>query len=146
MGGVVLGLDTLGVVVGVVLVALVILVVRRRVVQHKGGTFDLSLRLVPRKHGKGWMLGLGRYTGDVLEWYRAFSYSPRPKVVFRRRELEVRDRRKPEGPETYSLLSGSIVVACGVSGSAVEFAMGEDALMGFLSWLEAAPPGQHTSN
>jgi hypothetical protein len=26
------------------------------------------------------------------------------------------------------------------SGSILEFAMGEDALTGFLSWLEAAPP------
>jgi hypothetical protein len=92
------------------------------------------------------MLGLGRYAGDDLEWYRAFSYSPRPKHVFLRRDLAVRSQRRPEGPETYSLLSGSVIVACDVPGAPVELAMAEDALTGFLSWLEAAPPGQRFVN
>ena len=139
---VVLGLDVLGVVVVVAVLAVVVLVVRRRLLQRTGGTFDLSLRLDPGKRfGKGWMLGLGRYEGDDLEWYRAFSYSPRPKHVYLRRDLEVRSQRKPEGPEVYSLLSGSVVVACDVPGKPIELAMGESELMGFLSWLESAPPG-----
>ena len=142
MGDLVLGLDVLGVLVALALVAVVALVVRRRLLQRRGATFDLSVRSEPRRFGKGWMLGLGRYDGDDLEWYRAFSYSPRPKRTFLRRELEVRSQRKPEGPEAYSLLAGSVIITCNLPGRPVELAMGEEALTGFLSWLEAAPPGQ----
>ena len=31
--------------------------------------------------GRGWLLGLGRYSGDALEWFRIFSLSPRPRVL-----------------------------------------------------------------
>jgi len=64
-----------------------------------------------------------------------------------RRELEIVDRRVPEGTEVFSLLAGAVIVRCregSDSGSILEFAMGEDALTGFLSWLEAAPPGRRT--
>jgi hypothetical protein len=62
-----------------------------------------------------------------------------------RRELEIVDRRVPEGAEAFALLSGAVIVRCrdgSDGGTMVEFAMGDDALTGFLSWLEAAPPGQ----
>jgi hypothetical protein len=49
----------------------------------------------------------------------------------------------PEGAEVFALLSGVVIVRCREgAGSNVELAMGEAALTGFLSWLEAAPPGQ----
>ena len=32
----------------------------------------------------GWMIGLGRYAGDNLEWFRTFSFYPRPRYVFGR--------------------------------------------------------------
>jgi hypothetical protein len=62
-----------------------------------------------------------------------------------RRELEIVDRRVPEGAEAFALLSGAVIVRCrdgSDAGAIVEFAMGDDALTGFLSWLEAAPPGE----
>jgi hypothetical protein len=102
-------------------------------------------------------LGIGRYSGETLEWYRVFSYAARPRHVMGRRELEIIDRRVPEGAEVFALLSGAVIVRCREgsdtgsttgsgsghdTGNVVEFAMGEDALTGFLSWLEAAPPGR----
>ena len=56
------------------------LVVRRRVLSRHGGTFELSHRVRPGKAGRGWVLGLGRYSGDTLEWFRIFSLSPRPQA------------------------------------------------------------------
>ena len=141
----VLVLDGLAAGVVVALVALAILAVRRRVITRRGGTFDCSLRLRPGLSGKGWALGIGRYSGDSLEWYRVFSYATRPRRVMARRELEIVDRRAPEGAEAFALLSGAVIVRCrdgSDAGALVEFAMGDDALTGFLSWLEAAPPGQ----
>lgn len=141
----ILVLDLLAAVVVLALVALTVLAVRRRVISRRGGTFDCSLRLRSAGSGKGWALGIGRYSGEALEWYRVFSYATRPRHVMARRELEIVDRRVPEGAEVFALLSGAVIVRCRESsdtGSIVEFAMGEDALTGFLSWLEAAPPGQ----
>ena len=141
----ILVLDTFAAAVVVVLLGLAVLAVRRRVITRRGGTFDCSLRLRPARSGKGWALGIGRYSGDTLEWYRVFSYATRPRRVMARRELEIVDRRVPEGTEVFSLLSGAVIVRCregSDSGSILEFAMGEDALTGFLSWLEATPPGR----
>jgi hypothetical protein len=141
----ILVLDALAAAVVVALLAIAVLAVRRRVITRRGGTFDCSLRLRPARSGKGWALGIGRYSGESLEWYRVFSYATRPRHVMARRELQIVDRRVPEGSEVFSLLSGAVIVRCqegSDAGSIVEFAMGEDALTGFLSWLEAAPPGQ----
>lgn len=142
---IILALDGLAAFVVVVLAALAVLVVRRRVITRRGGTFDCSLRLRPAGSGKGWALGIGRYSGDALEWYRVFSYATRPRRVMARRELQIVDRRVPEGAEVFSLLSGAVIVRCregSDEGNILEFAMGEDALTGFLSWLEAAPPSR----
>ena len=58
------------------------------------------------------MLGIGRYAGDSLEWYRVFSYAMRPRRVLGRRDLQVVDRRDPHGAEVFSLLAGAVVVRC----------------------------------
>jgi uncharacterized protein DUF2550 len=135
-------LDAVAVVAIVGVLALAALAVRRRVITRRGGTFDCSLRLRPASHGKGWALGIGRYAGDSLEWYRVFSYATRPRRVMGRRDLEILDRRLPHGAETFSLLSNAVIVRCRDGAGFLEFAMGEDALTGFLAWLESAPPGQ----
>ena len=134
-------LDVLAAAVGLALLALGLLVVRRRVITRRGGTFDCSLRLGDGPHGKGWVLGVGRYAGESLEWYRVFSYAMRPKRVLSRRDLQVVDRRDPAGAEVFSLLSGAVVVRCLGGDGPVELAMTHDTLTGFLSWLESSPPG-----
>jgi len=140
-----LALDGVAAAVLLVLVALALLVLRRRFLSRRGGTFDCSMRLRPAaanpRTGQGWTLGIARYSGDILEWYRVFSYSLRPKRVLGRRELQVVDRRDPQGAEVFSLLSGAVVVRCVGDGGPVEFAMSEDTLTGFLSWVESSPPG-----
>jgi hypothetical protein len=135
-------LDAVAAAVVLVLVALGALAVRRRYITRRGGTFDCSLRLRPATHGKGWSLGITRYAGDDLEWYRVFSYATRPRRVMKRRDLHIVERRVPQGTEVFSLLAGAVVVRCRDGSDFVELAMGEDALTGFLAWLESAPPGQ----
>jgi hypothetical protein len=136
-----LALDGLGAVVIAVLLALVLLFARRRVITRRGGTFDCSVRLHDSGHGKGWVLGIGRYAGERLEWYRVFSFAMRPKRVLGRRHLQVVDRREPHGAEVFALLSGAVVVRCLDGSGPVELAMGKDTLTGFLAWLESSPPG-----
>lgn len=138
--------------------------VRRRLIQRSGGTFDCNLRwqVSPQQaeadsggasggtgagppSGKGWAYGIARYNGDQIEWFRVFSYAPRPRRLLERGVIEVLQRRHPEGEEELALLSDAVVLACSLHGTRVELAMSEDALTGFLAWLEAAPPGQRVN-
>ncbi|MGW7409100.1 DUF2550 domain-containing protein [Streptomyces sp. NPDC054833] len=145
----VLALTVCGVVVALVVVGLFLFGLRRRLIQRSGGTFDCSLRWdVPEKPdagGKGWSYGVARYNGDRIEWYRVFSYAPRPRRVLERSQIEVAGRRLPEGEEELALLSDAVILACTHRGIRLELAMSEDALTGFLAWLEAAPPGQRVN-
>lgn len=140
----VLLLEAVGLAVLLVLAVLVGFALRRRIIQRRGGTFDCSLRRLRRPAPKGWMLGVGRYERDVVEWYRVFSFSPRPWQIVSRRDLVVLERRAPTGAEALALLPGAVVLVCEVQGKQVELGMGTDALTGFLAWLESAPPGQHS--
>ena len=134
--------DSAGVLLLCVLFYGLALVIRRRWIARHGGTFEFSVRVRSQKAGRGWVLGVGRYSGDLLEWFRIFSLVPRPKQVFRRLDLEYVGRREPIGAEAYSLYSGHIIVSCSTPAGPREVAMSPDALTGFLAWLEAAPPGQ----
>ncbi|HZJ06668.1 MAG TPA: DUF2550 domain-containing protein [Nocardioidaceae bacterium] len=137
-------LDSVGAVLLLVLLWGVALVVRRRWISRASGTFEFSVRARPKSTGRGWVLGVGRYSRDALEWFRVFSLAPRPKLTFQRSDLEYLGRRDPVGAESYSLYSGHIVVSCRTPSGPLEVAMSPEALTGFLSWLEAAPPGEGT--
>lgn len=117
------------------------LIVRRRILARNGGTFELSYRVRSNRTGRGWLLGIGRYSGESLEWFRIFSLSPRPKRVWQRFDLEYAGRRGPVGGEQVSLFADHTIVECSTASGPVEFAMSESSLMGFQSWLEAMPPG-----
>jgi len=134
-------LDSVGFVLLLVLLYGIALVVRRRTLARNGGTFELSYRARSTKTGRGWLLGLGRYSGERLEWFRIFSLSPRPKKVWNRAELEYTASRAPVGVEGLSLYADHVVVVCDTMLQPVELAMSPASLMGFQSWLEAMPPG-----
>ena len=120
-------LDAAGVLLGIVLLYGVALVVRRRVLSRNGGTFELSYRVRPEKAGRGWLLGLGRYSGEHLEWFRIFSLSPRPKRVWRRSDLDYDGRREPEGVEQMSLYPDHVVISAPPPTGPLELAMGDQA-------------------
>ncbi|MDG4860901.1 DUF2550 domain-containing protein [Streptomyces sp. T-3] len=145
----ILALLVCGIVVALVLLGLFVFGLRRRLIQRSGGTFDCSLRwdapAAGDTSGKGWSYGVARYSGDRIEWFRVFSYAMRPRRVLERSAIEVVDRRAPEGEEELALLSDAIVLGCRHKGTRLELAMSEDALTGFLAWLEAAPPGQRVN-
>ncbi|WP_296603268.1 DUF2550 domain-containing protein [Nocardioides sp.] len=134
-------LDAAGVLLGIVLLYGLGLVLRRRFVSRHGGTFELSYRVRSSKAGRGWLLGLGRYSGESLEWFRYFSLSPRPKRVLQRSELVYAGRRPAEGAEQMSLYPDHVVISCTTPRGVVELAMSPASLMGFQSWLESGPPG-----
>jgi len=133
--------DAAGVLLLLVVCYGILLVVRRRFLSRQGGTFELSVRVRSSRAGRGWVLGLGRYEGDELQWFRIFSPLPRPRHTWQRSELTVTGQRQPSGPETLNLYSGHVIVECQTPRGPVELAMSPSARTGFSSWLEAAPPG-----
>jgi hypothetical protein len=148
----VLALLVSGVVVALVVAGLFVFGLRRRLIQRSGGTFDCSMRWgapgpgsEAEPSGKGWVYGIAQYNGDRIEWFRVFSYAFRPRRALERASIEVLERRTPKGEEELALLSDAVVLACRHSGTRLELAMSEDALTGFLAWLEAAPPGQRVN-
>jgi hypothetical protein len=131
------GLLTLFVAVAAVLAA------RRYWLERGGGTVECGLRRPP---GRGtWRLGVASYQRDELAWHGALGVALRPEHIFPRRSLEVTARRKPEVAECTVLSPDWIVieVKAGSAQDPGELAMTEQALTGFLAWLEAAPPGSH---
>ncbi|HEY3878288.1 MAG TPA: DUF2550 domain-containing protein [Trebonia sp.] len=137
-----------------VVLAAVVLASRRYLLERSGGTVECALR---QPAGPGtWRLGVLSYEHDSLRWHGALGVLLRPEYVFHRRALQVVARR-PAGPgETATLGPDRIVVEVSVKPQAdglglspgtdvehVELAMTDQALTGFLAWLEASPPGSH---
>ncbi|GII91276.1 DUF2550 domain-containing protein [Sinosporangium siamense] len=109
----------------VVVVAL--LIVRGFALTRTRGHVPCSLR----SGSRGWKTGVARYADGELHWIPFLGLRLRPRHAIARRGLSVSGKRPVEG--------GLWAVTCGT----VELAMSEDALTGFLAWLESAPPGAH---
>jgi hypothetical protein len=141
MSGVYGVLESLGLLLVLAVLLLVLLAARRRWLSRSGGTFECSLRLRTATPGAGWVLGVGRYHGGSLEWFRFFSFAVRPREIFPRGRVRVVDSRDPDAIEAVSLTAESRILALEVGPQTRELAMSEDSVLGLLAWLEAAPPG-----
>jgi hypothetical protein len=130
--------------IGLVLIALAVVLacyaLRRFRLLREGG-IHVALRRRIDDSGRGWHFGVGRYRGDEFVWYRVLGMRSGPDQVIPRGGLEIGDRRTPSGPESYAIPANSTVLRCTDKIGELELAMGQDALTGFLSWLESSPPG-----
>lgn len=116
----------------------------RRLRLVRSGGVDVSLRRVRASaptSTRGWNLGVLRYQGDEIAWFRVISLSGGAEVRLSRRALEVTARRRPGPSEEYVVPMDATVVRCREGQRMVELAMTPEVLTGFLSWLEANPPG-----
>lgn len=133
----------------IILLPVLGMVARRRWLAGRGRLlFDCSLtmdRSIGAPSG-GWMLGLGRYVGDNLEWYRVYSWSLRPRIVLGRTSTRVEQVRPPRGDEAEVLLPGQLVAELGGKYPLVALAMDRDHLTAFHSWTEAGAPGGGLGN
>lgn len=132
----------IGVVAAVLL--LIALFIRREVIA-RGGSIEVSLRLSTYVDGRGWSPGIARFVGDELHWYRIFSLALRPRRVMNRQVFVIEQRRRPDAKEERALPGTAIVLSCLSQREPVEIAMDEATVTGFMSWLEAAPPGTAAS-
>lgn len=136
-------LEVFGICVVALLLVLFAIFFRRRLLMLGGGTIRLQVRVSTMVPGRGWSSGIGQFVGDELRFHRMFSFAFRPKRVLNRRGLTVDCRRLPEGPERLTMPGHWVILLCTTEASAdLEIAMAETTVTGFLSWLEAGPPGQ----
>ena len=128
----------------IIVLAAVGLAIRRILLERGGGTVECGLR---RPTGT-WRLGVAAYEADELRWYDTVGVLLSPEEVLARRTLSVASRREVYPAEAALLGRGMVVVSCtvGEMPETVELAMTEDALTGFLAWLESAPPGSYPLN
>jgi Protein of unknown function (DUF2550) len=137
-------MGTVAEITGLVLLAAVLvlaILAWRRVRLVRRGGVDVALRTNPDTPSSRWHLGVARYQGDEFAWFRVTSLGSGPDTVVRRRGLTIASRRAPAGSEAYAMPAGAVVLRCRMRDGELELAMGPDALTGFLSWLESAPPG-----
>jgi len=130
-----------------VVLAATALATRRFLLERGGGTVECGLR---RPAGQGaWRLGVASYQQDEFCWYDALGVLLRPEHVFHRRSLAVLSRRPSLPSEATTLGPQRVVIEVWTqpgpesADEHVELAMSEEALTGFLAWLEASPPGSH---
>jgi len=135
-------LEIIGICVVALLVFLLAIFVRRRLLMAGGGTIRLQVRVSTMVPGRGWSTGIGQFVGDELRFHRMFSFGVRPKRMLNRRTLSVGRRRLPAGPERLTMPGHWVILLCTTGSSELEIAMAESTVTGFLSWLEAGPPGQ----
>ena len=123
--------------VTLVVVVAVAFLLRRRFLLSGLGAVTMWLRPVrsPR-----WSVGVAWYGGDMLLWYRGLSLAVRPHERLSRAEIEVESRRNP-GRDDLALPSDVVVLTIKTPEGPRELAMDSSTVTGFLSWLEAAPPG-----
>ena len=118
-----------------------VFVLRHLILGRRPGSFDCSLRQDLSRRSGGWMLGVARYHVDRLEWFRIFSFTPRPGRILDRSALVVREWYPPAETDIDSLMPESVIVRCRYEREELEFAMTEADYTGFSTWLESAPPG-----
>lgn len=138
-------ISTVLVVIAVVLLPFVLLYLRRRWLTGQGGLFDCAYQVTDKTPGSGWVLGMARYRGESLEWFRAFSLGLRPKRTFSRVATHFVSRRDPAGLEAIALFEDSVIVNLQDRslGEPAALSMKRDEVLALMSWLESAPPGSY---
>lgn len=134
--------DSLAIVVLLGVLFICGLILRRRWIARKGVSFELSINHDVEHSAAGWMLGVAVYGDTEIEWFRTFSFSPRPRHRFERGTVVIDGRREPEGAESYALHDGHVIVATRHADGVSQFALSPNSLTGLLSWLESSPPGR----
>ena len=126
-----------------IVVPLVFLYLRRRWLTGQGGAFDCAMRRVGEDPTFRWYLGMGRYRGEELQWFRSFSLSLRPALRLRRGRIHASAAKEPSRADAFLLYDNSCVLTVRetTSGRSYYFGVEHDVATALMSWMEAAPPG-----
>ncbi|MDO5672234.1 MAG: DUF2550 family protein [Actinomycetaceae bacterium] len=108
---------------------------RLRFLGRSDGSFECAFR----KPGQArWMAGIGIYAEGRLDWFRVISLSLGPYHSWPQGAFEVVDSRPRPG------VRGLMEVECSTEDGTFYLAMRAADHIGFVAWLEAAPPHSQT--
>lgn len=138
--------DVLVLSVAITLAILIVMAVRRWLIARRGTTIDLSVTRRPGDDASGWIIGLGRYRGDDLEFFRLFSLWPTPRYVFKRGTVEVLGRRALSNREVRRTHHSFVAAPVDTETPVAQIALTPGALTALLAWLESSPPGHNVNN
>jgi Protein of unknown function (DUF2550) len=121
------------------LIAALVVVARRFAIRWHGGTVECGIR---QAGDVRWRSGIAVYRPGQLCWFRSCGIRLRPDAVYERQALRLVGGRTTGSAAGPGPGRTTIVVqfAVGSEGEPLWLAMGEDALTGFLAWLEAGSP------
>lgn len=138
--------DVLALSVALTLVLFIGMATRRWLIARRGPTFDLSVTCQIGADAGGWIVGVGRYRGDELEFFRLFSLWPYPRYRFRRGTVEIVGRRDPSARESRRTHHSFVVAQVETQNQVEQVALTPGALTALLAWLESSPPGHNVNN
>ncbi len=118
------------------------LFLRRKWLGSRSRVFDCSLRPANATPGSGWMLGVARYGGDELQWFRVFSVSLRPYRVIDRTHSQVDTTRSPDVLEAGVLDADQRIATLAGADAGVSLAFAPQEFTAFLGWMEGGLPGR----
>lgn len=124
----------------------VYVVLRVHWLTRQGGSFECSVLLNADDPQHSWVLGVARYVGEDLEWFRYYAASTRPWFQLARGRCAVIQVREPGPDEVEALFPAHRVLELDYAttdGRAEhwQLAMSVESMTGLLAWLEASPPG-----
>lgn len=112
------------------------LLLRRAVLFRRGALVACAVRA---SSDAAWSGGVARFDPDALRAYRVVGFRLRPWTTLGRSGLALGERRTPSHTERARLMGDPVVVHVSSDGRWVELALGNDALPGFLAWVEGRP-------
>lgn len=122
----------------VAILAVVALMLRRRLIGSRCGAFDCHVQL-PAGGRSRWRAGVARNEAARLAFYAAVDFRWWPSVVLHRDRLVFLDRHAGGGDP---VSPAGVVLRCDYDGVQVLLAMNERAASAFAVWVEASPPGR----
>nr|WP_076388188.1 DUF2550 domain-containing protein [Vaginimicrobium propionicum] len=127
----------------IVVVSLILVWLRRLILTIGDAVFDASVRQLQNPPG-AWRRGCAKYSEDCLEWFPLWGIKVGPKLRLVRSGLELQDWQRTKG-EVGDILEPCIIqVRSRKSNAGIwQLALSEASAMGFISWIEAAPPGRY---
>lgn len=130
-------LVSIGLAVGAVVAVICLGAMRLRSLMHRVGSFVCNGRS-GGDPSEPFTPGIAHYCVGRIEWYRAWSLSPRPARVWERGTLEVLDKTLLPAVKDRPAM---FAVSCRYGSQRFELAVTEAAYAGLASWLESALPG-----
>lgn len=107
-----------------------LIVLRLRALYRRVGSFECGIST----DGRQWKSGIAVFGAHYISWYRTSSMSRKPVYSFSRSHTHLVSQKHQDTD------SGTVVAVIVSNGQQYYVGMSQEALSGFVSWMESASP------